>query len=506
MFAASALARLYPAALALLLVSWLALLPAAAGRFRRRLSATTDNTGRLLAAILLAALALRLLSGPLHRVYDDEFEHLDIARHLAVSGSFSETVVGGLPGWDVATRPTWPGGHHVALAAMYKLFGAGERTAFVWSALLSTLSALFLFWAALELFDDERGALSVAFIWSMLPLAVRWGLATDLTSSSVFWLSAGMAVLHAREKDSRLDLFAGLTVAYAVQVRPENILLVGYAVLIRAPLSIYLPALIGFTIPAGIAFANRAAALPGYSSATTAPLAHLTRQALPNLRYLAANAPFWPLLLPAALAAASSLRAARLAVLSAGFFILYGCFFRGRFDTGAEDRYALTVLLPLALAASAALARAALPAALLAAGLSWGAPLPPEPEHEAARRFLAHSARVLPDRAYIVAFNPPFVREVAGRPAAWAFLLLEDLPAFEKEKARVGAAPEIVLYKDWAWRSRPEEAARLEKQLSSGYDFSPLADNGLDALVLLTPRPLERRSATALPSSPRKSR
>lgn len=506
MSAASALTRLYPAALALLLAAWAALLPTAAGRLRRRLAATTGNTGRLLAAILLAALALRLVAGPLHRVYDDEFEHLDIARHLSASGSFSETIAGGLPGWDVTTRPTWPGGHHVALAAMYKLFGAGERTAFVWSALLSTLSALFLFWAALELFDDERGALAAAFIWAVLPPVVRWGLAADLTSSSIFWLAAGLAALHAREKEPALDLFAACTVAYAVQVRPENILLVGYAALIRAPLSVYLPALAGFCVPAGIAFANRAAALPGYSAATTAPFAHLARQALPNLRYLAVNAPFLPLLLPAGLAAVSSLRAARLAVLSAGFFILYACFFRGRFDTGAEDRYALTVLLPLALAASATLARAALPAALLAAGLSWGAPLPPEPEHEASRRFLAHSARLIPERAYVAAFNPPFVREVAARPAAWAFLILEDLPAFEKEKARVGAAPELVLYKDWAWRSRPEDAAKLERLLSSAYDFSPLADNGLDALVLLTPRPRGPRSTTALPSSPRKSR
>ncbi|MDD5301727.1 MAG: glycosyltransferase family 39 protein [Elusimicrobia bacterium] len=495
MSAGSALARLYPAALAVLLAAWLALLPSAAGRLRRRLGAARPRTGYWLGLILIAGLALRLTAGPAHQVYDDEFEHLDIAHHLAATGTFSETLVGGIAGYDVLGRPSWPGGHHVALAAIFKLFGGAERTAFVWSAVLSVLSALFVFWAALELFDDERGALAAAFVWAVLPLAVRYGRASDLTSSTLFWSAAALAALHAREREPgpRLDAFAACTVAFAVQVRPENVLLIGYAVLIRAPLAVYLPALLGAAVPGGIALANRAAALPGYSAASTAPLSHLARQFLPNLRYLASRAEFWPILLPAALAAFAKRPAARLAALSAAFLVLYGGFFRGRFDAGTEDRYALSALLPLSVAAAAMLPAAAVPAVLLAAGLSWGAPRPPEPEHEASRRFLAHSARLIPERAYVAAFNPSFVREVAGRPAAWAYLLLEDLPAFETARSRAGAAPELVLYKDWAWRSRPEEAARLEKSLTAGYEASPLADNGLDALVLLTPRPARKR-------------
>lgn len=493
------MAEAYPAALALLLAAWLALLPRALVRLRARLAA---NAGWLLSAILFAALALRLAAGGVHLVYNDEFEHLDIARHLASSGRFVETVAGGLPGYDVLARPTWPGGHHVALAAFMKLGGG----AFLWSALLSSLSALFVFWAALELCDDERGALAAAFAWAVLPLAVRYGRATDLTSSSLFWIAASLAALHAREKEPRLNAFAAVTLAYAVQVRPENALLIGYAALIRAPLSVCLPALLGALIPASIALANRADALPGYSAATTAPLAHLARQIEPNLAFLASRAEFLLLLVPAAFAAFTKRPAARLAALSAALFLLYGCFFRGRFDTGTEDRYALSALLPLAVASAPVLTGAAVPAVLLAAGLAFAAPAPPEAEHEASRRFLEKSARLIPERAFVAAFNPPFVREVAGRPAAAPFLLLEDLPAFELQRARVGADPRLVLYKDWAWRSRPEEAARLEKALSDGYAAAALADNGLDSLILLTPRPLERRSGSGPRSSPRRSR
>ncbi|MEQ1919511.1 MAG: glycosyltransferase family 39 protein, partial [Elusimicrobiota bacterium] len=220
MSAAGALAHLYPAALAVLLAAWLAQLPSALGRLRRRM---TGSGGYVLAALLLAALTLRLAAGPAHRVYNDEFEHLDIAHQLAESGSFSVTLAGGLPGYDVLGRPTWPGGHHVALAAVFKSFGGSESTAFAWSSFLSVLSALFVFWAALELFEDERGALAAAFAWAVLPLAVRYGTATDLTSSTMFWIAASLAALHAREKESGrgLDAFAACTLAFAVQVRPE---------------------------------------------------------------------------------------------------------------------------------------------------------------------------------------------------------------------------------------------------------------------------------------------
>ncbi len=484
------LASVYPKLLWLALAAWVALLPIALGRLRRLLAATKPRTGALFSVMLLVALALRLAAGPAHRVYDDEFEHLDIAHHLAVSATFSETLVGGMAGYDVRARPTWPGGHHAALAVVFKLFGGTAYAAFAWSALLSVLSALFVFWAALELFEDERGALAAAFAWAVLPLLVQYARASDLTSSTVFWCAAALAALHSREKEPGpgLDMFTAITVAFAVQVRPENVLLLGYALLLRVPAKILLPGLLGAAVPAGIALANHADALPGYSAATTAPFSHLTRQFLPNLRYLASRAEFWPLLLPAAFAAFTRRPAARLAALSAAYFLLYGCFFRGRFDNGTEDRYALTAVLPLAVAAAAALPPAAVPAALLAAGFAWNATPAPAAEHEASRRFLERSTRLIPQHAYVAAFNPPFVREVAGRPVVWAFLLLEDLPAFERERARVGAAPELVLYKDWAWRSRPAEAARLESKLAAGYASSPLADNGLDSLVLLTPR------------------
>ncbi len=38
------------------------------------------------------------------------------------------------------------------------------------------------------------------------------------------------------------------------------------------------------------------------------------------------------------------------------------------------------------------------------AGLAWDAPPAPDAEHEASRRFLERSARLIPERAYVAAF------------------------------------------------------------------------------------------------------
>ncbi|HEX4047162.1 MAG TPA: hypothetical protein VH309_04985, partial [Elusimicrobiota bacterium] len=204
------LTRIYPALLAALLAAWLVLLPFALGRLRRRLAAARPRTGLLLLLLVAGGLVLRLaVVHPARLVFDDEFEQLDAARQLASSGVYAETVVGGLPGFDVLAPATWPAGHPVALAAVLRVFGPGTGVAEAWSAVLSSLIALWVFWAALELFGDERGALAAAFLWTAGPLVLRYAGAVDTTTPSLFWCAAALAALAARESEpgAVLDAF-----------------------------------------------------------------------------------------------------------------------------------------------------------------------------------------------------------------------------------------------------------------------------------------------------------
>ena len=489
--AAALLTRLYPALLAALLASWLGLLPFALGRLRRRLSTTRPRTASLLLLLVLGGLALRLgVARHARLVYDDEFEQLDAARHLASSGVYAQTLAGGLPGFDVLAASTWPAGHPVALAAVFRLFGNETKRAEAWSALLSALIAPWIFWAALELFGDERGALAAAFLWAVGPLALRYAGAVDTTTPSLFWCAAAFAALAAREAEpgTALDAFAAVTLAYAVQVRFENVLLIVYAAFAVRRRAALVPAAVGLVFPAAIVWANHAGGLPGFAAATFAPWPDFLRQAPANAAFFAAPLALGLIVAPSAAASLGRAPARRLALLAAALFVVYSCHYHGEFARDTDDRYYLAVLLPLSLAAAPALASAALPAVLLTAGLACRLAAGADPVHEAARRFLADSAPLLPERSYVLTFNPPFVLEVARRPAADGSLLIEDEAAFDRGRAAAGAGPELVLYKDWTWRTRSEDAERLESAVRARYEERTLAADGTDSLVLLTPK------------------
>ena len=482
--------RLYPALLAALLAAWLVLLPNALGRLRRRLKSARPGTGFLLLLLVAGALALRLAAPSRHLVYYDEFDQLDNARRLAATGVNARTLAGGLPGFDVFGPMPWPAGHPVALATVFRLFEDATAVAFAWSASLSALTVLLVFWAALEMHGDERGALAAAFLWTVSPLALRYAGASDSTTASLFWCAAAFAALAARESEPgpALDAFAALSLAYAVQVRFENALLIVYAAFAVRRRTLILPAAFGFVFPAAIAWADHLATLPGLTPSSFAPWTNFLRQAPENLAYLAAPISLGLIAAPAGLASLRRAPARRLALLAAALFVLYACYYHGAFAKDTDDRYYLSMLLPLSLAAAPALSAAAIPAALLMAGLAWRSAPGAAPEHQASLDFLARSAPLIPERAYVLAFNPPFVREAAARPSAWIELPVEDPAAFERGRAAAGAAPEMVLYEDWAWRARPEEASRLESVLRERYDERPLAGDGPDALILLTPR------------------
>ncbi|HEX4047877.1 MAG TPA: hypothetical protein VH309_08590, partial [Elusimicrobiota bacterium] len=276
--------------------------------------------------------------------------------------------------------------------------------------------------------------------------------------------------------------------AYAVQVRFENVLLLVYAVFAVRRRRLLAPAAAGLVFPAAIVWANHAGGLPGFAPATFGPWTNFLRQAPGDAAFFAAPIALGLIALPAAAASLGRAPARRLAALSAVLFVVYASYYHGEFARGTDDRYYLAVLLPLSLAAAPALATAAIPAALLAAGLSWRLAPGADPAHEAARRFLAESAPLIPERAYVATFNPSFVLEAARRPAALGYLILEDEAAFDRGRALAHAAPELVLDKDWAWRAKSADGERLERELDSRYAEKTLAADGTDSLILLTPK------------------
>jgi len=482
----------YPRLLWVMLAAWAAAAAAALPAWRRR----AGDAG-LLAAIALAVLAAypRLDATRAHRVYYDELEHLDAARNLADHGRWGGTLLGGLPGRSLLTRPTWPGGHHAELAVFWRVFGGSEDAAFDLGAMMSSATGFFLVLAGACAFGPRAGLLAGG-LWAALALSWRWAGTTDLCTPAAFWAAAALAglALQRAEDSAAARAFAALGVAYAVQVRFENALLLPFAWAVwRGPRRALLLPILAFVFPASLAVRNAHFSLPGFNEGPASALASL-RENLPfNLAALAA-VPGAFLLAPGLAAAPFRKEGRACLALAAAYLLVYSAFFRGRFEW--QERYMLGVLVPLLAAAGTGwdLLLPRTPSstlALLAPFLAFNAAapeVPPLPGPSASAELLRSAAAEIPGGAYVLTFTPPAARVLTGRPAADIHYVLENRTDFERERAADGAAPQLALWKDWAWRGKHAETRELEAWLSKRYEARSVARSGDDEVVLLSPR------------------
>ncbi|MBI2789596.1 MAG: hypothetical protein HYX59_13035 [Elusimicrobia bacterium] len=243
--------------------------------------------------------------------------------------------------------------------------------------------------------------------------------------------------------------FAALGVAYAVQVRFENALLLPFAWAVwRGPRRALILPILAFVFPASLAVRNAHFSLPGFNEGPASALASL-RENLPfNLAALAA-VPGAFLLAPGLTAAPFRKEGRACLALAAAYLLVYSAFFRGRFEW--QERYMLGVLVPLLAAAGAGwdLLLPRTPSstlALLAPFLAFNAAAPEVPQlpgPSASAQLLRSAAAEIPDGAYVLTFTPPAARVLTGRPAADIHYVLENRTDFERERAADGAAPQL---------------------------------------------------------------
>lgn len=492
------LVEVYPVLLAALLAAWGAAAWACAKTARRELASVLGMRGFAAAAALFGlALAGRLALPAGHRVYFDEYEHVDIASHVASSGDLAECDASA-PGLDMLEPSTWPGLFHVALGAVFAATGASERTAYRFNAFFGAAGAAVLVLAAALMFGDAPGALTAGAFAAALPTAVIYSTGADLTAFSCFWLALALLAMElcVRRPGRRTFLLLLLTLLCAAHARFENALLIPVAAfrlsrsdawreaLAPAESRLALGAAAAGLLPlAALVWRDRAAGIPGFGDPAGAALTHLAADLPADLRWLLAWPWFWLLAAPALAAAAfrpsRSEKAALwpLAACSAGYLVVYACFFRGDFSHGTEDRYAVSVLMPLFAAAACGVKRlplsargrraAAAGAALLFVGLSWPRYAPRlEPAHQAEDILLHGPVAALPPGTWTAAFSAPAVASTAGRPVVSIAALEEDWPAWRR---RLAGAP-VALLEDFWWAKRPAQAAEAERLLSQGRD------------------------------------
>jgi 4-amino-4-deoxy-L-arabinose transferase-like glycosyltransferase len=357
------------------------------------------------------------------------------------------------------------------LSLAYRVVGVHEWVAFAVNAAAMTLATGVVYLLALVLFHDGRGALFSALLFALIPQQIAWSAtaAVEPTAS----LAAVTAVLAAAvyvASGSRLTLAAlAVSAAYAVQFRPESLLVLPVVAAIAWP-----RLRIDFERPRGWWMAVLFLAL------VAAHVAHLfavrnigwgTEGARFSLAFAAANLKTngrfflgderFPIVLSvlaiAGLVGGSHIRE-RWAL--AGYFALFFgvdlLFYAGSYDYGADVRYALMTFPPIAVLGGAGAASVsrflsrrapALPAAVLVASLLlfqflWYAP----------------SVRAMPEQAWAARADVRFAKEFAAKLPKDAYVLTQNPGMFQLWGVSAGQMSRAVAnpkYTDFLFAQHP---------------------------------------------------
>jgi len=326
------------------------------------------------------------------------------------------------------------------LSVMYRMAGASGDAAFLLNAAAAALTVCGVYLIVLLLFDDRDAALFAALVIALIPEQLMWSATAAVEPTASLALVAAVVCTAHYARDGRVAplLLAAAVFAYAIQFRPESILIAPVIGLIAWPrLRLELER------PRGWWMATL------FLAFVAVHLAHLfavrnvgwgTERARFSLEYVAANLKvngwfyaadkrfpaIFTLLAAAGLVACWRHRSTWwVALYFTLFFVVDLLFYAGSYNYGADVRYSLLTYPPIGVLGGLGAARLtrALPGigrtvgarwiavALLLAQFLWYVPVVRAMPDEAwaARedvRFAEAFAKMMPQHAYVLTHNP----------------------------------------------------------------------------------------------------
>ncbi len=181
------------------------------GKYLRKIK---KKTWVILVLIFILGLALRLFL-PLHyhKQGNDEFEYMEAAKSLTVDfreGNYLRSI-----GWPLI------------IAIFFSLFGVNNWVAIYLSLFLGSLTIFNIFFLSLVLLKNKKIALWSAFLFSLLPLHIAWSGSAETNVPSLFFITLTLFfyIFYTKEKKYSLLWLSIISLAFTVQVRPENYIL-----------------------------------------------------------------------------------------------------------------------------------------------------------------------------------------------------------------------------------------------------------------------------------------
>ncbi len=196
--------------------------------FRNLFKKIDRKTWIALLLIFLVGFSLRVFVAPqVHRLYYDEDIYLDIGYNIAKNGKASYCTYGNQEACYEAFYMKQPNGYPFLMSGVF-LFGGDESTAHCATAIISSLTIISIFFISYLLFKNKKISLFSTLIFSLVPVAIRW--APTTTSDTVFIFFTSLTVLgflsYFKSDKTSILMFSFFSLAYAIQMRPEGLLLI----------------------------------------------------------------------------------------------------------------------------------------------------------------------------------------------------------------------------------------------------------------------------------------
>ena len=171
----------------------------------------------LLILVIVACARLRLLNFPLER---DEGEY-------AYAG---QLLLQGIPPYELAYNMKFPG-TYLAYAAIMAVFGQTPAAIHLGLLLMTTVTALMLFWLGKKMVDETAGAVAAGSYAILAASPSMLGLAGHATHFCAFFITAGLCFMwSARQKETWFNIAAfALCLGTAVLMKQHAALIAAWA-------------------------------------------------------------------------------------------------------------------------------------------------------------------------------------------------------------------------------------------------------------------------------------
>lgn len=199
------------------------------GTFLKIFKSIKRKTWIVILLIFFFGLIIRLFIIPYtHHVYFDELDHINIAQNILYSNKFCECFAGSNQNCEYCHLMPWPPGYHTFLSLSFHLFGDSEQVAFNTNAVVGSVSVILIFLLIFLLFKNSSLALLGAFMFSFIPVHLKYSGSSSLGIFSVFFVILCLILLeiYIKSKKHSLFLLFLFSLLYTVQIRPENFLLI----------------------------------------------------------------------------------------------------------------------------------------------------------------------------------------------------------------------------------------------------------------------------------------